>query len=164
MPKSLSTSQSVWTKVFRRIVSQLESNAEFRRVVGRDNLRTWSGNTVIDRAPFEPTSGAPIVRLTPQPGAVQWYSPELQSGILRVHVELGVQSLCVDDVADLWDLIVQSLRPGDAMFTGDLVDMGAETGLIVFSDPAFDPQPQAEPVGYFFARGFFNLTLLRSVL
>jgi hypothetical protein len=167
MAKSLKTPTSVWTRVFRRIVQQLENDPNIRRVVGPDNLRSWKG-VPGDKAPFEPTSTAPVVRLTPQPQNVDWYSPDTQAGQLFVQVELGVQGLCIDDIADLWDIFVNAIRPGalnliGGPFAQDLVDLGAETGEIVFSDPAFSPQPFAETEGNFFAAGHFRLKLLRFV-
>lgn len=110
MAKSLKTPTSVWTKVFRRIVQQLETDANVRRVVG-DNLRSWKG-VPADKAEFAPTSAAPVVRLTPQPQGVEWYSPDEQVGTLFVQVEIGVQTLCIDDVIDVWDLIVGAAQPG----------------------------------------------------
>jgi len=165
--KSLKTPTSVWTAVFRRIIQQLENDPNVKRVVGLDNLRSWKG-VPGDKNEFAPTSNAPVVRLTPQPRNVDWYSPDMQSGDLWVQVELAVQSLCIDDVADLWDILVNAIRPGAIDSTGgsfaqDLVTLGAETGEIVFSDPAFDPQPQASDDGLFFAAGHFRLRLLRFV-
>jgi hypothetical protein len=167
MPKSLKTPQSVWTKVFRRIVQQAENDPAVRRVVG-PNIRSWKG-VQSDRTPMEPSSDAPVLRLTPQPRNVEWYSPNAQLGQLYVQVEIAVQSLCIDDVADLWDIVVQSLQPsGPALpstgisFAQDLIALGAETGEIVFSDPAFDAQPFAEPEGIFFAAGHFRLRCLRT--
>jgi hypothetical protein len=160
MPKSLKTNTSVWTAVFRKIVAVLKADLDFRRVVG-DGLRSWDGSTD-DKAPFVPST-RPVVRLTPQPRNVDWYSEDAQSGTLAVLVELGVLSTCVDDVADLWDLVVAAVTCGAGTIAQDLVDLGAETGEIVFSDPAFDPQPWAEPEGMFFASGRFELKLIRSV-
>ena len=107
MSKSLKTPSSVWSKVFRRIVLQLENDPFVKRVVG-DNLRSWKG-VPGDKAPFEPKANAPVVRLTPQPRNVDWYSPDMQCGDLWVQVELGVQSLCIDDMADLWDILVNAI-------------------------------------------------------
>ena len=167
MPKSLKTPTSVWTAVFRRIVQQLETDPNVFRVVGRDNIRSWKG-VPADKSDFVPTANAPVVRLTPQPRGVEWFSSDLQAGTLFVRVELAVQSLCLDDVVDLWDVVVQALQPGGAAipatglnFAQDLVNIGAETGLIVFADPAFDPQPQASDDGFFFAAGNFHLRCLR---
>jgi hypothetical protein len=78
-------------------------------------------------------------------------------------VELAVQSLCIDDIADLYDLIVQALRPGNGTLALDLVGLGAETGEVVFSDPAFDAQPGADPEGMFMATGRFQLRVVRLV-
>jgi hypothetical protein len=162
VPKSLKTNSSGWTKVFRRIVQQMETDPDFRRVVGVDRLRSWKG-VPGDKAPFLPATGAPVVRLSPQPRNVDWHSPDTQAGTLVVVVEIAVISLCIDDIADLWDLIVQALRPGNGTLAQDLVSLGAETGEIVFSDPAFDPKPDAEPEGMFLASGRFSLRVLRSV-
>lgn len=169
MAKVLKTPTSVWTAVFRRIIQQLKNDPAVKRVVGLENLRSWEG-VPGDKNEFVPTSNAPVVRLTPWPQGVDWYSPDLQAGTLSVRIELGVQTLCIDDVADLWDIIVAALQPGGTPvpstgtdFAQDLVTLGAETGEIVFSDPAFDPQPQASDDGFFFAAGHFRLRLLRSV-
>jgi hypothetical protein len=168
MPKSLKTNPSVWTRVFRRIVQQLENDPDVKRVVGLANLRSWKGIPG-DKAPFEPLQNAPIVRLTPNPANVDWYSPDMQAGTLWVLVELAIPSLCVDDVSDLWDVIVHALLPGGPSVGGgtsfqfDLVGFGAETGEIVFSDPAFDPKPAHEPEGVFLAEGKMHLRLLRTV-
>jgi hypothetical protein len=167
MPKSLKTNPSVWTKVFRRVVQQLENDATVKRIVGR-NLRSWKGEPG-DKAPFAPSQNAPVVRLTPNPASVDWYSPDMQAGTLWVLVELAVPSLCVDDVADLWDVIVAALVPdgpsvgGGTSFGLDLVVLGAETGEIVFSDPAYDPKPEDSAEGYFLAQGRLHLRVLRTV-
>jgi hypothetical protein len=165
MPKTTKTNPSVWTKVFRRIVQQLENDPDIRRVIGVDNIRSWKG-VPADKAPFAPSATGPVMRLTPNPSNVDWYSPDTQSGVLSVLVEIAINSLSIDDVSDVWDLIVQALRPGNLGAPGlaqDLVGLGAETGEIVFADPALDPQPAAKPEGQFLAAGRFHLRLLRSV-
>src|SRR3954451_5340931 len=133
MPKTLKTNVSVWTKVFRRLVQQLESDPEIRRVVGVDRLRSWKA-TPGDKAPFQPALGAPVIRLTPRPSGVDWYSPDVQAGTLSVLVELAVMSLCIDDVADLWDLLVIAVGPCQGTLAQDLIALGAETGEAFFCD------------------------------
>ena len=91
MPKTLKTKASAWTKVFRRIVFQLELDPDIRRVVGADRVRSWKGLPG-DRSPFAPASGKPVLRLTPNPRGVDWYSPDTQAGTLYVLVEMGVTS------------------------------------------------------------------------
>jgi hypothetical protein len=168
MAKSLKTTPSVWTKVFRRIVQQLENDPDVRRVVGIQNLRSWKGVDG-DKAPLVPSQNAPVVRLTPNPRDVEWYSPDMQVGTLAVLVQVAVSSLCVDDVADLWDVLVHALLPGGPSVCGgtsfelDLVAVGAETGEIVFSEPAFDAKPEHGTQGMFLAEGHFQLQLLRSI-
>lgn len=160
----------MWTAVFRRIIQQVENNATIKRVVGLPNVRSWKGVPADKTAPV-PTSSAPVLRFTPQPQNVEWYSPDLQDGTLAVLVELAVQSLCIDDVTDLWDIVVAALQPGGPAvpstgisFSQDLIGLGAETGEIVFSDPAFDPRPEASDEGVFFAAGHFRLRTLRPVI
>lgn len=167
MPKSLKTKTSAWTAVFRRIVQQLSNDPDFRRVVGPQNLRSWAG-VPTDKAPLNPTATAPIVRLTPQPMGVEWLDPSSQYGTLNVMVELAIQSLCVDDVIDLWDTIVTALESDRADAAGtpfflDLGALGATTGEILFSDPAIDPRPDASPEGYFYAQGRFHLAVQRPI-
>lgn len=168
MSKSLKTPVSVWTQVFRRIVQQLENDPGIKRVVG-PNLRSWKG-VPADKAQFVPTSSAPVVRLTPNPSSVDWYDPAAQAGELWVLVELAVSTLCIDDVSDLWDAIVTALQPGGpavapgtVSFSQDLINLGAETGEIVFSDPAYDPRPDEAGEGYFLAAGRMRLRVLRAV-
>lgn len=162
MPKTLRTNQSAWIKVFRKVIATLETDPDFRRVVGQDSLRSWSGIPG-DKAPMEPSLGRPVVRLTPNPSAVEWYDPSSQVGTLSVRVEVVVQSLCVDDCIDLYDLIEQALLPGRGTLRQELVALGAETGEIVFSDPAFDPKPEVEPDGYIVGEGRFHIRILRSL-
>jgi hypothetical protein len=167
MPKALKTNTSKWTAVFRAIVQQLKNDPDVKRVIGLDNLRTWDGSPG-DKMAFAPTNNRPVVRLTPQPRNVEWYSPDMQAGRLYVQVELAVQSLCIDDVLDLWDLILYPIRPGATNAAGsffflDLTAVGAETGEIVFSDPAFDPQPGTDQEGFFLASGHFHLTVQRFI-
>ncbi len=146
-------------------MKQLKNDATIRRVVGLDNLRSWEG-TSGDKAPFVPSSNAPVVRLTPQPRNVDWYSADSQGGFLHVDVELAIQSLCIDDVADLWDVIVQAIRPTALNATGgplrdDLVALGAENGEITFNEPAFTAKIDSDE-GFFFGTGQFRIELLRS--
>lgn len=162
MPKTLKTNDCVWTQVFRRIVRQVELDAEIRRVVGGDRIRSWKG-VPADKSPLVPATGAPLMRLTPNPSGVDWYSPDSQAGTLSVQVEIYVASLCIDDVANLWDLVVVACSPCQPGFAQALIAAGAETGEIVFGDPAFDPRPDVEPEGYFAATGRLRLTVIRSV-
>jgi hypothetical protein len=161
--KALRTRQSTWSAVFREVVAQFARDEEVRRVVGPHNIRSWAG-VPDDKAPLIPTGTAPVVRFTPEPRNVTWYSPCAQYGMLRVRVELAVASLCIDDVLDLWDLVVSAIGPGSTPgFSTSLVPLGAETGEIQFTDPTIDPFPAADPEGLFLATGYFQLAVIRPI-
>ena len=164
---SLMVPQSVWSAVFRTLVQQLRGDPVFKRVAGA-GLRSWEG-VPADKAPFAPTAGQPVVRLTPYPQAVDWYGPGSQVGTLQVKVEFALVSLRIDDVLDFWDqVLIPALSPSQPYvgtttpLSQALVAAGAETGEIVFSDPTIDHQPDAQPEGQFFASGSFRLQVIRT--
>jgi hypothetical protein len=166
VPKTLATKSSVWSAVFRRIVLQVTTNAPVLRIVSADRIRSWAGSPT-DGQPLKPAEGRPMVRLTPSPRGVDWYSPDMQKGWLDVVVEVAVQTYCVDDPIDLWDLVVDALKPGalDTKGNGfalDLVALGAETGEIVFADPVVDTGIGSEPANIMVATGKFTLAVLRT--
>jgi hypothetical protein len=158
--RTLKIPQSPWSLVFRRLVLELETDPEFKRVVPATHLRSWSGVTA-DKAPLTPTLGRPVVRLTPQPANVAWSDETTQTGALGILVEIAVLSLCIDDAIDLWDLLVEALSPCLGTLRADLVAAGAANGEPVFSSPAFDARPDAEPEGYFYATGKFQIDVDR---
>jgi hypothetical protein len=159
--KTLDTNASNFTKVFRRIVSQLHHDDRFRGIVGKE-LRSWDGSDR-DRQPATPSEGQPIVRLTPIPSGVAWRDESSQVGTLNVRVELFIAGTCIDDVNDLWDTIVTALRPADEKFTKALKDLGAETGEILFATPAVDATPEKLPDGQMIGMGSFQLAVWRFV-
>jgi hypothetical protein len=160
VPKTLKGPSSVYSHVFRRITKQLESDAKFRSAVS--DLRSWKGQPS-DSAPLTPSTGKPIVRLTPRPQAGTWYSPDTQESTLVVDVEMVIASYSVEDVLDLWDELVMALRPGNGTLAQDLVALGAETGEILFSAPAYDHKREQKDSAYWDATGQFQLHVLRTV-
>lgn len=169
MGKTYRTPSSCWSLIFRRIIQQLETDPKINAVIGKGNIRSWKGEESDSQA-FQPNDKTPSLRLTPQPKGVDWYDPSSQSGTLVILVEIACQSLCIDDPIDLYDMLVTSLSPsGRALTSGvdfsqDLINppLYAETGEIVFADPAFDPKPAAEPVGYMYAFGRCWLRVIRQ--
>lgn len=159
--KTINTVASNFTKVFRRIVAQLHHDNRFRGVIG-GGLRSWDGSDV-DRQLATPSLGKPIVRLTPIPTGVTWLDESSQVGTLGVRVEIFVAGTCIDDVIDLWDAIVTALRPADDVFTLALKGLGAETGEILFANPAVDAKPEKQPAGELLGTGLFQLAVYRSV-
>lgn len=160
MAKTLKGPSSVYSLVYRRIVKQLRTDARFRTAVA--DLRVWDGSSS-DSAPMAASTGKPTVRLTPVPQMGAWYSADTQVSTLVVHVEMVIASYCVEDVLDLWDELVNALRPGNGTLAADLVALGAETGEVVFSDPSYDHNREKKDSPYWDAIGQFKLDVLRSV-
>jgi hypothetical protein len=162
MPKTLKVPTSVYTMVFRRLVRQLEADTRFRAVVTPDRLMSWKG-LPSDGNPLTPAIGKPVVRLTPHPMHGDWYSPDTQVTWLAVDVELTISGYSSDDVCDLWDCLLSALRPGAGTLAADLVADGAETGEVLFSDPAFDQKRDENASSSWYSIGRFKLAVLRSV-
>jgi hypothetical protein len=158
--KTLKGPSSVYSLVYRRIVKQLRTDGRFKTAVA--DLRTWDGSAS-DANPMVASTGKPTVRLTPVPQSGQWYSADTQMSTLAVHVEMVIASYSVEDVLDLWDELVQALRPGNGTLANDLVALGAETGEIVFSDPSYDHNREKKDSPYWDAVGQFKVDVLRSV-
>jgi hypothetical protein len=158
---SLKTAAFPWSAVFRVVTTQAENDPELRRILG-GRLRSWKGEPA-DRLPLDATSDGPVMRFTPQPRRVSRYSPDATVGNLDVLVEYSVLTLCVDDVMNLWETVVQALTWDDDTFRAALVAAGAETGEVEFSDPAYDPRPAADPLGVFNAAGVFTLRVTREM-
>lgn len=141
------------TAIFRRIERQLRNDKALGRVV--NSWTTWEG-CPSDRVP-NATGSAPLITLTPQAEAENWWAPSTQKGTLLVRVDMLVTGTCVDDVLNLWWAIQRACYPSDSTerlgFQGDLQAAGAHTGLIRFSQPAFDSDPAAGEDGQFLARG-----------
>ena len=167
MPKTLKTPTSVWTAVFRCIVQQLENDPTVKRVIGLQNLRFMEGHPR-RQVPDGADQLGPRRAADARAASVEWYSEAAQAGWLHVDVEMALSTLCIDDLADLWDILVNALRPGAAdskgnSFAGDLVALGAETGTILFSDPGMAvPPPGDWPEGFMFGRGSFTLRVIRE--
>lgn len=168
MPKTLATSPSPWSAVFRAIVKQITANKPILAVVGSaDRIKSWTG-LATDAAPLAPTQARPMIRLTPAPRSVEWYSPDSQKGWLDVIVEIAVLTYCVDDPIDVWDLFIGAVGPGVLNIKGtpfalDLTEAGAETGEVIFSDPAVDTSIGSLPDGNIMvATGKFTVAVLRA--
>lgn len=152
----------IWSRVFRVITTRCKNDLEIQRAVG-SGLRIWDNNP-LDKTPFIPTDANTVqVRLTPLPRNVQWWSPDSQLGQLVVKTEIAVQSLDITDYMDVWDLVVNTMRPSDQDLKRALVAAGAHTGECLFGDPAVDTNPDMVALGYFIATGNFQLDIRRTV-
>jgi len=127
------------SKVFQRIVEQLQTDPLLRSLIKRWNV--W------DKAVSPATTAANeiAIQLTPRLGAVDWYSPDTQYGPLQVQIDLwlpgnsrGIYNAV--DALDLWEAVESALYPPDIdkrkAFKRDLQCLGAETGEIRLAQPA----------------------------
>jgi hypothetical protein len=147
------------SRVFRRICQQLITDPVLSSVV--KTWDTWDG--AADHASDVVTLD-PLVRLTPQLGPVDWYSPDAQFGDLEIKVEIGVDSFDAGDCLDLWDAFERAIYPYDdaakqLAFEAALVGLGCETGQITFSNPA---SIQSAQDGQFLCLGMMRVKIVRA--
>ena len=142
---TLKLPESPYASVFRAIEKTLRNDPTLKTAVQPTSWRTWEGKPADKQA--VPLTGAPGIRLTPDPGADQWWSPDAAVGTLTIHCELFVRGLCIDDVLNLWWAVVRALYPVDQTtklaIQAALVAAGAETGLVTFVKPAADVSAEA---------------------
>ena len=135
--------------VFRRIVQQLKNDPVLRRSL--KTILAWGGDAM--DAPPVTVDESPGIRLTPTFGPDEWQFPDAQSGWMFIRVEMLVNSWDVGDMMDLWWSIEIALYPRDwnarMAFQQQLREVGlpqnlagAKTGLISFSQPVADDNPQ----------------------
>jgi hypothetical protein len=131
------------TNVFRAIVKILQCDLVLRNIFRPGSFRSWSG-APHDELEFT-FAIAPAIRLTPANGPEQFWSPNAQVGDLLVNCEMLVAGSNVDDVQNLWWAIEKAIYPADqtkAMANAAaLQTAGAHSGLSLFSQPAYDPEP-----------------------
>lgn len=147
-------------RVFRRICQQLMNDPVLASVVKTWDV--WAGEP--DHAgPVVPQG--PMIRLTPQLGPMEWYSPDAQAGPLEIAIEAGVDSFDACDCLDLWEAFENAIYPADRdrrnAFEAELrgcPELGAETGQVTFSRPA---SIQGAEGGQFRLIGMMSISILR---
>ena len=140
--RSLDLPMSPRAAVFRAMETIVRSNSIFQRVVKPDNFRTWEGHPR-DSKPFD-QSHAPAMRWTPMNTGEQFRTPELISGDLLINCEIIIRGSCCDDLTNFWWMLTKCFYPGSGGFqpvVQTLVAAGARSGLVFFTQPAFDPGP-----------------------
>lgn len=147
-------------RVFRRICQQLMTDPVLSSVV--KTWDTWDGQP--DHAPAV-VSNAPMVRLTPRLGPVDWYSPDAQAGPLEITIEANVDTFDACDCLDLWEAIELAIYPADRTkrdaFEQELrgcPDLCCETGQVTFSRPA---SIQSAENGQFLLVGMMSVDIVR---
>ncbi len=136
--------------VFRAMETIVRGNSIFNRIVKPDRFRTWQGEPR-DIKPFS-YQEAPCIRWTPMNTGEVFKTPDTMAGDLLINCEVIVAGSCCDDLTNFWWLLTRCFYPpsGGAprqAIIQTLQSAGARSGLVLFSQPAFDPGPD----GVFFA-------------
>ncbi len=148
--RSLDLPVSPRAAVFRAMETIVRGNSVFQRIVKPDRFRTWQGEPR-DIKPFS-YQEAPCLRWTPMNTGEQFRTPDTMSGDLLINCEVIVAGSCCDDLTNFWWMLTRCFYPpgGGAprqAIIQTLQTAGARSGLVLFSQPAFDPGPD----GVFFA-------------
>jgi hypothetical protein len=135
--------------VFRAMETIVRGNPIFQRIVKPDRFRTWQGEPR-DIKPFS-YQEAPCLRWTPMNTGEEFRTPDTMAGDLLINCEVIVAGSCCDDLTNFWWMLTRCFYP--TLFTARTANIqtlqaaGARSGLVLFSQPAFDPGPD----GVFFA-------------
>ena len=148
--RSLDLPVSPRAAVFRAMETIVRGNSVFQRTVKPDNFRTWQGE-LRDVKPFDQSS-TPAMRWTPMNTGEEFKTPDTMAGDLLINCEVICRGSCCDDLTNFWWMITRCFYPqgGGAarqVIIQTLQAAGARSGLVLFSQPAFDPGPD----GVFFA-------------
>jgi hypothetical protein len=127
----------------------VRNNAIFQRVVKPSAFRTWQGDPN-DIKPFT-VQEAPCIRWTPMNTGEEFKTPDTMAGDLLINCEVIIRGCCCDDLTNFWWMLTRCFYPpllaGRNANILTLQAAGARSGLVLFSQPAFDPGPE----GVFFA-------------
>jgi len=144
---ALNLPQSPRDAVFRAMETIVRQNQTFQRIVKPSSFRTWKGNPE-DAKEFT-FEIAPALRWTPQNTGEQFRTPDTMSGDLLINAEVLIKGTNVSDLQNFWWMLVKCFYPGMSPPSGatsyqviqTLQTAGARSGLVLFSQPAFDPGP-----------------------
>jgi hypothetical protein len=160
MSKSIPTLQnSPRTNVYRALMTILKLDPVLTSVVKPPSFKTYDGSQH-DTADFS-NATCPALRFLPTNGSESFKFPNAQVGDLIIQVHMLVAGTNVDDPQNLWWAIERAIYPSDfakkMANQQALRDAGAETGLALFTQPAFDPVPENR---YFACTGFISIKIL----
>ncbi len=144
---SLQLPQSPRDAVFRAMEGIVRTNPTFQRIVKPTSFRTWQGNPE-DAKEFT-FEIAPALRWTPMNTGEQFRTPDTMSGDLLINAEILLKGTNISDMQNFWWMLVKCFYPGGSPPIGinsnavisALTTAGARSGLVLFSQPAFDPSP-----------------------
>jgi hypothetical protein len=130
--------------VMRQVETILRTNPTLKRVV--KTWRTWREKPG-QNAPFGLDVELPAVRITPANGPDIWRYPDAFVGPLYLNFEMLIQGTEAEDPYNLWFAMCNAIYPGSSATPStqtnitNLQTAGANSGLVEFSSPAFDPSP-----------------------
>jgi hypothetical protein len=150
MYKPLDLPQAPRDIVFRLMEGIVRENAVFRRIVKPSSFRTWSGRP--DDAELFTTGMAPAMRWTPVQGPETFWTPSTITSSLMINCEILLNGTNVSDVSNFWWMLVRCFYPAQLGLAQQIRQTlinsggagGAKSGLVMFSQPAFDPQPDGK--------------------
>jgi hypothetical protein len=141
--RSLDLPQSPRDAVLRAMEKIVRGDATFQRIVKPGSFRTWSGEPT-DAKEFA-IEHAPALRWTPMNTGEQFRTPDTMSGDLLLNCEVLIRGNNVSDLLNFWWMVTRCFYP--PLLTArnaniqTLQAAGARSGLVLFSQPAFDPGP-----------------------
>ena len=147
--RSLDLPTSPRVAVFRAMETIVRNDPTMQRILKPHAFRTWAGSQN-DAKQFN-IELAPALRWTPQNTAEEFSTPDTMRGWLLINAEILIRGNCSDDLLNFWFAMERAFYP--STLTGrnanvlTLQNAGARSGLVLFSQPAFDPDPD----GVFFA-------------
>ena len=140
---SLDLPRSPRDAVYRAMETIVRQNATFQRIVKPSSFRTWQGKP--DDAKEFTFSIAPALRWTPMHTGEDFKTPDTMAGDLLINCEILLPGTNVSDLTNFWWMLTRCFYPSD--LTGRNANIqalqaaGARSGLVLFSQPAFDPGP-----------------------
>jgi hypothetical protein len=134
--------QSPRDSVYRAMEKIVRNNAIFQRIVKPSSFRTWNGKP--DDAKEFTFNIAPALRWTPMNTGEDFKTPDSMAGDLLINCEILLPGTNVSDLANFWWMLARCFYSGGAANNANqqaLMQAGARSGLVLFSQPAFDPSP-----------------------
>ena len=141
--RSLDLPTSPRAAVFRAMETIVRGNTIFQRIIKPASFRTWQGDPN-DAKPFT-IAEAPCIRWTPMNTGEEFKTPDTMAGDLLINCEVLIRGTCSDDLANFWWCLTRCFYPSTLAARNaniqTLQAAGARSGLVLFSQPAFDPDP-----------------------
>ncbi len=144
MIQPLDLPQSPRDAVYRAMEAIVRKNSTIGRIIKPSSFRTWSGKP--DDAKEFTYAIAPAMRWTPMNGPEEFKTPDSMAGPLYINCEILLPGNNVSDLANFWWSLVKAFYPTQSPPAPNPVPIalqlaGARSGLVKFSQPAFDPSP-----------------------